>query len=422
MQTVPLSSIFIPENRQRREFIQEKLNELADSIRLHGLYHPIVVAAEADRFRLVAGERRFRAITQLAELEIPFTCGQIQCSQDAVPVTLLSELDPLTLREIELEENTIRVDLTWQERAKAISDLDTLRREQHPGHTHSDTAKEIFGYTGQGLVAVKDALALTKHLDDPEIAKAKTQTEAVKILRKKVEAKHRQTLAETFDASASPHTLIEGDSLWALPGIKGEFQVILTDPPYGVGADTFGDQSSTTHEYQDDLDNALRCYGTVATEGFRLTAKAAHCYAFCAIENFPLISELFKSAGWRVWPRPLIWFKGSNGGILPRPEHGPRYTYEAILFATKGDKPTLCVKPDVISIPAPQDKVHAAQKPVELYLDLLSRSALVGDSVLDPFAGSGTIFRAATAAKLVATGIEQNKQQIANCKLSIKGE
>jgi ParB/RepB/Spo0J family partition protein len=422
MHIIPLSRIFVPDNRQRREFKQEQINELAESIRLHGLYHPLVVAAEDSNFRLVAGERRLRAIAQLAELEISFTCGQESVEAGHACVTLLSELDPLTLREIELEENTIRVDLTWQERAQAIADLDALRREQHPGHTHSDTAREIYGYTGTGLEQIKTSITLTKHLDDPEIAKAKTQAEASKLLKKKIERQHRARLAESVDLSSSPHRLIEGDALAALQHMQGEFQIILTDPPYGVGADTFGDQSSTTHEYQDDLNYGLSCYQAVAEQGFRLTSAQAHAYIFCTIEHFSLIAALFEAAGWRVWPRPLIWFKGPQAGILPRPEHGPRYTYESILFATKGDKPTLCVKPDVITISADSEKIHAAQKPVALYLDLLSRSALPGDNILDPFAGSGTIFRACTAAKFTATGIEQNPQQIAHCKLAIKGD
>lgn len=421
MKIIPLDAISVPDNRQRREFKQEQINELAESIRTHGLYHPPVVAEEGDHYRLVAGERRLRAISQLAELDIGYTCGQVDCPAGYAPVTLLSELDPLTLREIELEENTIRVDLTWQERAQAISDLDALRREQHPGHTHSDTAREIFGYTGAGLEQVKTSIALTKHLDDPDIAKAKSQSEATKILKKKIEAKHRLKLAESFDGAKTPHTLIAGNTLVHLPQLEGQFQVILTDPPYGIGADSFGDQAKTAHDYQDSEEYGLDCYASVAREGFRLAAQQAHLYAFCTIELFPQIAAIFAAAGWQVWPRPLIWFKGASAGMLPRPEHGPRYTYEAILFASKGDKPTLCVKPDVILTPAATDKIHAAQKPVDLYLDLLSRSALPGDSVLDPFAGSGTIFRAATSAKLVATGIEMNEQQIANCKLAIQG-
>jgi DNA modification methylase len=102
----------------------------------------------------------------------------------------------------------------------------------------------------------------------------------------------------------------------------------------------------------------------------------------------------------------MIWAKGN--GMLPRPDHGPRNTYEALLFATKGEKRMVTVgQPDVIQVPMPVlNRTHGAEKPVGLYLDLMKRSCLPGESVLDPFMGSGTVFPAANLAHLRATGIE----------------
>ena len=56
----------------RRSFDEEGLAALADSIRTHGLLHPIVVERQGpDRFRLVAGERRLRAAAQAGVATIP---------------------------------------------------------------------------------------------------------------------------------------------------------------------------------------------------------------------------------------------------------------------------------------------------------------------------------------------------------------
>jgi len=49
---------------------------------------------------------------------------------------------------------------------------------------------------------------------------------------------------------------------------------------------------------------------------------------------------------------------------------------------------------------------HAAEKPVDLYEDLLLRSAKPGNRVLDPCCGAGPIFPAANRLSLYATGIE----------------
>jgi len=52
----------------RKNFDQDKLNELANSILHHGLLQPVVVIEYGDRYVLVAGERRLRA-HKIAELE-----------------------------------------------------------------------------------------------------------------------------------------------------------------------------------------------------------------------------------------------------------------------------------------------------------------------------------------------------------------
>jgi DNA modification methylase len=415
-----LPSIFIPDNRQRREFNESQINDLATSIRVHGLFHPIVCAQEGNRYRLVAGERRLRAITSLADLGVSYTCGTQGVPSGSVPVTLLSELDPLTLREIELEENTIRVDLNWQDRARAVAELDALRKEQNPLHTTSDTAREIFGYSGSASEKVREASLLTEHLSDPDVQKAKSHSEAVKVVKKKLEAAHRAKLAAEVDVSKTPHTFLLGDSLSLLDTLQPGFDCIITDPPYGINADDFGDQANTPHFYEDSLDYAIECYSTLAEKAYSLSAEKAHFYAFCSVEHFHTLRIEIEQRGWRVWPRPLIWSKGPSAGMLPRPEHGPRYTYECIIFASKGDKPTQCVKPDVIAIPPVSDKVHAAEKPVEIYLDLLSRSCLPGDRILDPFCGSGVVFSAANKAKVIATGIELNPIHEAVCKLRME--
>lgn len=55
----------------RREITPEQLNELAESIRSEGLLQPVVVRKKADKFELIAGERRWRAFQQLKIKSIP---------------------------------------------------------------------------------------------------------------------------------------------------------------------------------------------------------------------------------------------------------------------------------------------------------------------------------------------------------------
>jgi ParB family chromosome partitioning protein len=85
----------------RRQFDQETLAPLADSIRRYGLLHPIVVEPDADGYRLVAGERRLRAaqqagVTRVAAIVRPASESGRQALELALTENLLREdLNPL---------------------------------------------------------------------------------------------------------------------------------------------------------------------------------------------------------------------------------------------------------------------------------------------------------------------------------------
>lgn len=432
MRFVPREQVVIPENRQRREFLPQALNELAESIQSKGLMHPPVVREADGQFFLIAGERRLRAMDTIL-----FIGGQIECDgllgpEDHIPVTLAKELTELELMEAELEENTRRVDLTWQELAAATAKLHAFRSQQaqQEGRVQrfQDTAAEILGKEpaeklGGAPSQVAAAVVLSRHLDDPEVRKAKTQKEALKVVERKARNEHFAKLAEAYDIQHTkcPHTLIEGSMLERSAELPdGKFQVVLTDPPYGIDADSFGEQSSHGHNYSDSEEYFEQLIEFLAEESFRVTAAQAHAYVFCDPRRFAYIQQCFEMAGWEVWPIPLIWKKST--GMLPRPDHAPRRVYEAILYAIKGNKRVLQVKGDVIDVPSVRDLKHGAQKPVGLYTDLLSRSCSPGDNVIDFFAGSGTIFPAANELKLIATGIELSPDNANIARLRMEGK
>lgn len=397
MTTIPLSEIIIPENRVRRLFNPEALGALADSIKRLGLIHPIVL--RPDGRTLVAGERRFKAHQLLGLTEIPFTTTD--------------KLDDQALREIEIEENTIRKDLTWQEIAAAQDALHSLRTAQTGGtQTMKDTATEITGSPGNATT-IRDNIFLAKHLSDPDVASAPDAKKALQVVRKKTEKILLAAIGKQGLAHKSDHTLIEGDCREVLRGLPDRaFDLIITDPPYGIEMSNSG-QALNQHDYEDAATEVMPMLEEVITELTRVTAPQCHAYMFCDVLKFQQLSLLWALAGWSVWPRPLIWYKG-NMGFLPRPKYGPRRTYECILFANKGDREVEAVGAhDVITILQQKDLVHGAQKPVELYMELMNRSARPGQRVLDPFGGSGPVLAAATQKGLVATYIEKDPQSVA---------
>lgn len=410
---VKADDITIPEGRFREEFDERKMNELYDSIKRVGLINPLTLERQGDTWLLRAGERRLRILRKLHAEKIPIRCGT-DVSKDGglVPAVEWSTLTDMQRLEIEIEENLNRADFTFQERSRALARLHEFRKSQNPAHTIQATATEVNrGNTAKGdqISTVSNAIIISKHLNDPDVARAKDEKEALKIIKRKADAIHRAQLATKFDLSKTSHRLIRGNSAQILPTLPdNSFDVILTDPPYGVDADSFGDQSGTGHDYEDSQKHLEEILSWFCDESYRIAKERAHCYLFCDIRRFERIHTLMVLACWKVFPTPLIWYKGN--GMVPLPKHGPKRTYECILYAYKGNRETLVLKNDcIIRIPAVKNIKHGAQKPVALYTDLLSRSANPGDSIIDCFGGTGTILVAANRTKTVATYVEENE-------------
>ena len=418
MTLVELSKIVVSENRQRREFDAAALAELGASIASKGLMHPIVV--RNDGITLVAGERRLRVLHSLTK---GYNHNGTPIPSGFAPVVRLSELDPLSIEEAELEENTVRMDLTWQERASAIDRLHNFRTRQAEVEgrvqTKSATVTEILGRTpgsGDATRIVGDSILIAKHLDDPDVAKAKSQKEALNIVKKKIAGEFNAVLAERYKNAKveSPHTLIHADCRTAFADLAdGQFDVICTDPPYGIDAHKMdglsGSNSGTKHKYEDSLEYAKDVWMTILTQSARVCKPAAHLYMFLDFRYWANLTLMAQGAGWTVWPRPIIWHKPS-GGMLGDITRGPRMSYECILFAHRGDKRVTGTYLDVVISNPADTSLHAAAKPVEVITNLLRRSCIPGDHVLDPCCGSGTIFDAAKHLSLYATGMEADEQ------------
>jgi 16S rRNA G966 N2-methylase RsmD len=423
---VPYASISISANRQRREFDPQKLMELQESIEHLGLMHPVVVRESSNggtpTYTLVAGERRMRALYGIWELGGNFACHNTLVPEGYVPVITLGELGPIEAMEAELSENTIRSDLSWQERCEALSALHKLRVALNPDHSIADTSEEVTGRRDARYHNdTRHSLIVAKHLDNPIVAKAKDEKEAFKLLKRAEELTEHSLKAievgRTFNSSV--HRCLQGDCLtWMTEMDADQFDVILTDPPYGMGSDEFGDGAgrltAITHEYKDSEDDFRALLSAAVPLITRVAKPSAALYLCCDIDQFFWLRSLLASAGWYVFRTPLINVKTGSGRV-PLPDQGPRRQYETILFAFQGGKRTTVLKSDVIQTLGDEQMGHGAQKPVALFTDLLSRSARAGDSCLDPFAGTGTIFPAAHGLKVVATGIEQNAAYYGMC-------
>lgn len=437
MNVITLSSIIIKPNRQRQEFEPEALQELKNSIEDRGLLHPPVLRKEGDAWVLVAGERRLKAIGEIFELGGKFTYNNevFTSKTGCVPFTDIGTLTDLEAEEAELDENLKRRDLTWQEHAAAVARLHALRTAQKQGeaaakldeepvetpHTVADTAEELTGRrNGHYQDTVRKEIIVAQHLDNPAISKAKSADEAFKILRKQEEQQRNLEHAARIGAAfnSDEHRLLNINCLefMADPTNAEQFDVILTDPPYGMGAQDFGDGAGRLagieHHYDDSYESWLELMKVWCPASFKVAKPQAHAYVFCDIDRFHELKSMMQAAGWYVFRTPLVNFK-TNSGRVPLPDQGPRRQYEIILYAIKGKKQVTHIYPDVIQSQSDENMSHGAQKPVAVYQNLLQRSVRAGDKVLDCFAGTGPILPAAHTFKCSATALELNPEYFA---------
>ena len=139
---LPLAEIRANPLQPRQSFDQERLEELAASIKEHGVVQPVVCTREADGYRLVVGERRCRA-ARLAGLE-------------AIPA-IVREMADVELLEVALIENIQREDLNPIEEARAYSYLLS---------EHNLTQDQLSSRLGRSRPAISNTLRLLA-LPDP---------------------------------------------------------------------------------------------------------------------------------------------------------------------------------------------------------------------------------------------------------------
>jgi ParB family transcriptional regulator, chromosome partitioning protein len=136
--TLPISLIDPNPLQPRTIFQEERLRELADSIRANGIIQPIIVRRHAERFELIAGERRWRAARLAGLAEVP---------------VVVQELADERLLEVSLIENIQREDLNPIEVATAY---DRLAREHKLSH------EEIGKRTGKDRATITNMIRLLK--------------------------------------------------------------------------------------------------------------------------------------------------------------------------------------------------------------------------------------------------------------------
>ena len=145
IQSLKLRDVEPNKNQPRQRFDTEKIDELAESIKEYGVIQPIIVTKEDSHYKIVAGERRWRAAKKAGISEIP---------------AIVREYTEQTNKEIALIENIQREDLNPIEKASAMQEL------LHKYNLTQQQLSDKLGISRSGIANTIRVLNLDKRVID----------------------------------------------------------------------------------------------------------------------------------------------------------------------------------------------------------------------------------------------------------------
>jgi ParB family chromosome partitioning protein len=205
LRTLPIEKLQPGKYQPRSHMDSERLAELADSIKAQGLIQPIVVrAVSADRYEIIAGERRWRAAQLAALREVP---------------VVIREIEDSTALAMALIENIQREDLNPLEEALALQRLiDEFEL------THQQAAEAV----GRSRAAVSNLLRL---LELPEAIRGLVE-------RRELEMGHARALLTLPAPQALALAQQAAAEQWSVREIERRVQAIQKGAPVSAKAST----------------------------------------------------------------------------------------------------------------------------------------------------------------------------------------
>lgn len=206
-------------------------------------------------------------------------------------------------------------------------------------------------------------------------------------------------------------TIINADCLEYMKTLPDKsFDLVLTDPPYSTPTITSFGRKKVFN--LGDLSIQEFYFRSIKSELERILKPDGRVFIFCDDKYYPILFGVFYE-----WEHKnlVIWDKGRIGMGNPfRKQHElifylNRETYE--YKKTDG----ITHYPTVLKYKHDTDKVHGAQKPVQLVIDLIKGFSKETDTILDPFMGSGTTLVACKHLNRNCVGVEISEKY---CKIA----
>jgi DNA modification methylase len=346
----------IPYARNPRTHTEEQVAQIAASIAEFGFVNPVLVGADGV---IIAGHARVMAARKLGMGE--------------VPVIVLDHLKPAQRRALVIADNRLAENAGWDEEMLRV-ELEALRED--------DFHLDLLGFEDaeiEALLAQPDE-AVTGDTDDDAVPEAPEAAVTVPgdlwLL-----GDHRLLCGDATQIEAVEKVLAGGLA-----------NMVFSDPPYNVnyGA-TMKDKlrGKKRKIANDDLGDGFESFLRDACTNILAVTKGAIYICMSSSELHTLYRAFTESGG--HWSTFLIWAK--NTFTMGRSDY--QRQYEPILYGWKeGTDHYWCGARDqgdvwFVKKPLAND-LHPTMKPVELVERAIRNSSKSRDTVLDPFAGSGS--------------------------------
>lgn len=443
IQTEPVTTIepekLRPHPRNEKVYGEDEALEssFVESVDENGVLEPLVVNRD---HRIISGHRRWKAAQATDTSE--------------VPVRVVGFDDELQEREALIEFNRQRDKTAGQviNEFDEILEVEKQRAEQRMDQAGGPTETFPEGETGEARDKAAEKIdspvsgrTLEKGKDVKDIAEGDTEEEKPEKVKQKAEkeweklqngdtsisaakrsVKRTEKEAEREqEAEETPEVedIVCGDSCEKLEALPDDsVDCVVTDPPYGIDYESNhtnskdiveglqGDQSS---------EDAFRLLSDVLDTLEAKLKDDAHAYIFCSWKTLPGMMQVVRQ---HFQVKSLLnWEKNNHGMGDLQGSYAEKYEY--VIFATKGNRklnydkrPTNKFKADRV---VGGDQTHPTEKPVSLLKKLIKYSTIEGETVVDPFAGTGSTLEAAEVLDRDWFGVEVKEEYVEKASVRI---
>jgi ParB/RepB/Spo0J family partition protein len=417
-----------PGARMRDEY--GNIEELKLSIQQKGLIQPIALMKYDEPYEgythfLLAGGRRLRAYVELKWKQIP-----ARIYPDG--------LDGLEIRQIELEENIRRKDMSDAEKLKATKQIHDLWVSMYgektstgkgaSGHSLRDTAERLNISVGKASMDVE----LAERLEEmPELAKFGTAAEIRKAIKNAKKKVVRDEKVEAYEAEMEgtedsellrmyEKSYIIGDFFQKIKNVPKEtIDLVDLDIDYPMDIDEDSPQHLQAQE-----DKKKGVYKVVSKKDFPTIMQRTlqECYRvmkqdswiiiWFGWEYFSHIQQWAKLVGFNTSWYTGKWYKGAGYGHTRNPYTYLGHTVEPFFYFRKGLADIRTPHADTFEFPPipPEQRLHPYEKPLPLMAAILDTFIDPGSRVLLPYAGSGNTLISAFKYKCHGIGFDTSEE------------